>query len=121
MITEVDLKNLDNLPIRINKKKPPQSTNKDLPPLFFTSLFIGAKGSGKTYSLVKLLKFYEAAEIIDDEGNKRLMRIILFCPTADSIANPIYKTLKNLADEDVYTHYTDDILEKKLEEINDEY
>ena len=49
MITEVDLKNLDNLPIRINKKKLPQSTNKDLPPLCFKSLFIGAKGSGKTY------------------------------------------------------------------------
>ena len=121
MITEVDLKHLDNLPIRVSKKKPPQSTNKDLPPLFFTSLFIGAKGSGKTYSLVKMMKFYEASDIIDDEGNKRLMRIILFCPTADSIANPIYKTLKNLADEDVYTHYTDEILADKLEEINDEY
>ena len=30
MITEIDLKHLDNLPIKINKKKPPQSTNKDL-------------------------------------------------------------------------------------------
>jgi len=121
MITETDLKHLDNLPIKIHKKRPPQSANKDLPPLFFTSLFIGAKGSGKTYSLVKLLKFYEASDIIDDEGNKRQMRIILFCPTADSIANPIYKSLKNLADEDVYTHYTDEILADKLEEINDEY
>jgi len=121
MITEINLKQLDNLPIKINKKKPPQSENKDLPPLFFTSLFIGAKGSGKTYSLVKLLKFYEASDIIDDEGNKRQMRIILFCPTADSIANPIYRTLRNLADEDVYTHYTDEILAEKLEEINDEY
>jgi hypothetical protein len=121
MITETDLKNLDNLPIKIHKKKPPQSTNKDLPPLFFTSLFLGSKGSGKTYSLVKLLKFYEGSDIVDEEGNKRLMRIILFCPTADSIANPIYKTLKNLSDEDIYTHYTDDVLTKKLEEINDEY
>lgn len=121
MITEIDLKNLDNLPIKIHKKKPPQSTNKDLPPLFFTSLFLGAKGSGKTYSLVKLLKFYEASDIIDEEGNKRLIRIILFCPTADSIANPIYKTLKNLDDKDIYTHYTDEILTDKLKEINDEY
>ena len=46
---------------------------------------------------------------------------LLFCPTADSIANPIYKPLKNLADEDVYTHYTDEILADKLEEINEEY
>ena len=52
--------------------------------------------------MVKLLKFYEASDIIDDEGNKRQMCIILFCPTADSIANPIYRSLKNLADEDVY-------------------
>ena len=34
MITEVDLKHLDNLPIKVNKKKPPQSGNKDLPPFF---------------------------------------------------------------------------------------
>ena len=27
MITEIDLKHLDNLPIKVNKKKPPQSTN----------------------------------------------------------------------------------------------
>ena len=78
MITEINLKHLDNLPIRVNKKKPPQSTNKDLPPLFFTSLFIGAKGSGKTYSLVKLLKFFESADIIDDEGNKRLLVLFYF-------------------------------------------
>ena len=121
MITEIDLKNLDNLPIKIHKKKPPQSTNNNLPPLFFTSLFLGAKGSGKTYSLVKLLKFYEASDIIDDEGNKRLIRIILYSPTATSIANPIYTSLKNLAEEDIHTVYSDEILTTKLQEINDEY
>jgi len=121
MITEISLKELDNLPIKVHKKKPPQSVNKDLPPLFFTSLFIGAKGSGKTYSLVKLLKFYESSDTTDDEGNVRKMRTILFCPTANSVANPIYKTLKTLDENDIYTDYSDELLKEVLDQIDAEY
>ena len=40
------------------------SINKDLPPCFFTSIFIGSKGSGKSYSLVKLSKNYETAYFV---------------------------------------------------------
>ena len=50
MITEIKLDGLDNNPIKTNKKQPPQSKNKNLPPCYFTSIFIGNKGSGKTYS-----------------------------------------------------------------------
>jgi len=121
MIIETNLKNLDNKPIKVSKKRPPQSDNEDLPPLFFTSLFIGAKGSGKTYSLVKLLKFYEASDIIDDEGNKRIMKTILFCPTANSVANPIYKTLKTLDENDIHVNYSDELLETVLNELKEEY
>lgn len=120
MITETDLKNLDNNPIKVNKKQPPQSTNKDLPPLFFTSLFIGAKGTGKSYSVCKLLKFYENSPIIDIDGNKRIMRTILFCPTANSVANPIFKTLKTLDEDDIFTEYSDELLNNVLDEIKEE-
>ena len=120
MITETNLKYLDNEPIKINKKQPPQSTNPDLPPLFFTSLFIGAKGTGKTYSLVKLVKFYENSPIIDNDGNKREIRTILFCPTANSVANPIFKTLKSLDEDDIYIDYSDDLLTEVLDDIKEE-
>jgi hypothetical protein len=61
MITETSLVNLDNKPLKVNKKKPPQSNNSDLPPLFFTSLFIGAKGTGKSYS------FQQVADLISSK------------------------------------------------------
>lgn len=121
MITETNLINLDNKPLKVNKKSPPQSSNPDLPPLFFTSLFIGAKGTGKSYSLVKLLKFYENSDIIDNDGNKRIARTILFCPTANSIANPVFKTLKSLDEDDIHTEYSDELLSEVLEQIKDEY
>lgn len=121
MITETNLSHLDNEPIKVNKKKPPRSENKELPPLFFTSLFAGAKGSGKTYSLVKLLKFYEDYKILDSDNNPRLMRTILFCPTAQSIANPIYTTLKSLDENDIHTDYSDELLETVLSQLKEEY
>jgi hypothetical protein len=36
MIVETKLNNLDNKPIKVNKKTPPMSVNKDLTPLYFT-------------------------------------------------------------------------------------
>ena len=47
MILETKLSNLDNKPIKVNKKSPPRSINPDLTPLYFTAMFIGAKNSGK--------------------------------------------------------------------------
>jgi len=59
MIEEIKLTGLDNKPIKTTKKPPPRSINENLPPCYFTSIFIGSKGSGKTYSLIKLSKNYE--------------------------------------------------------------
>jgi len=84
-------------------------------------MFIGSKGSGKTYSLVKLLKNYEKYPIYDVEGNKLTMRVILFCPTAHSVANPIYESLKYLDEEnDIILDYSDDKLLDKIQEIEKE-
>ena len=52
MIQEIKLNGLDNKPIKTTKKPPPRSTNENLPPCYFTSIFIGSKGSGQTYSLI---------------------------------------------------------------------
>ena len=56
MITEIDLKHLDNLPIKVLKKKPPQSTNKDLPPLFLHEPFYWSKRLGKNVFVSKVIK-----------------------------------------------------------------
>ena len=120
MITENKLNGLDNKPIKTTKKPPPRSINPNLPPCYFTSIFIGSKGSGKTYSLIKLLKNYEKYPIYDYEGHKLEMRVIVFCPTLQSAANPIYETLKYLDEEDIILNYSDDKLLEKLDEIEKE-
>jgi len=120
MISQIKLNGLDNNPIKTNKKQPPQSKNKNLPPCYFTSIFIGSKGSGKTYSLVKLIKNYEKYPIYDVDDNKLDIRVILFCPTAHSVANPIYETLKYLDDDDIILDYSDDKLLDKISEIEED-
>ena len=110
MIEEIKLNGLDNKPIKTTKKPPPKSINENLPPCYFTSIFIGSKGSGKTYSLIKLLKNYEKYPIYDNEGHKLDMRVIVFSPTFHSVANQIYDTL----------NYSDDKLLNKLDEIEKE-
>jgi hypothetical protein len=50
-------------------------------------MFIGAKNSGKTYGLVKMLKNYESQPIKDSENNILPVRTILNCPTVSSQAN----------------------------------
>ncbi len=70
MITESKIQNIDNNPIRVNKAPEPRSINKLLPPLYFSGMFVGSTGTGKTYSLVKLLKLYEQYPIYDHENNK---------------------------------------------------
>ena len=120
MIEEIKLNGLDNKPIKTTKKPPPRSTNENLPPCYFTSIFIGSKGSGKTYSLIKLLKNYEKYPIYDNDGHKLDMRVIVFCPTIMSSANPIYETLKYLGEDDIVMDYSDDKLLDKLDEIEKE-
>jgi hypothetical protein len=46
------------------------------------------------------------------------IRTILFCPTANSAANPIFQTLKSLQEDDIILNYSDDILLDKIEEIS---
>ena len=120
MIQEIKLNEFNNEPVKTNKKTPPMSINKDLPPCYFTSIFIGSKGSGKTYSVVKLLKNYEKYPIYDADGNKLTMRVIVFCPTINSSANPIYESLKYLDENDIILDYSDDKLLDKLQEIEQE-
>ena len=117
MIFEKQLSHINNKMPKINKRQPPKSTNPDLTSLYFTALFIGAKNSGKTYGLVKLIKNYESSPIKDADGNELEIRTILFCPTGNSEANPVYKSLKSLHEDDIILNYSDDQLNDKIMEI----
>ena len=93
MITEKIIKNLNSKPIIVKKKNVPQSVNPDLPLMFNTQLYIGSKGTGKSYKLCELIRLYESSKIKDNDGVEYDIRTILICPTASSGANEIFKTL----------------------------
>lgn len=118
MIIEKDVPNMDNNPIKVKKKQVPQSLNKSLPLIYHTILLSGKKGAGKTYKIVKLLQMYEQSKIKDNNGIEYGMRVIVISPTAQSGANEVLKTLKNLDYEtDVYGEYSDVLLLSILDDI----
>ena len=118
MITENKINEIANYKIRVTKNKLPQS-NKFLPGFFYSALFIGATGTGKTFKLVELLMLYKKYGIVDAKNNKMDIRICLFCSTAKSNANKVYELLK-LNEEDIILKYNDDELENKLNEVKEE-
>ena len=117
MIEEIKLNGLNNEPPKTNKKPTPKSTNANLASCYFSAMFLGAKNSGKTTGLCKLIHNYEQYPIKDHHGNTLPIRTILFAPTAYSQANPIYQTLKSLDENDIILEYSDSILLDKLDSI----
>lgn len=116
MIVEVPISNVPKVNFQISKKPIPQSSNKDLPLMFNTQLYIGSKGRGKTHSLVSLLSLYEQS-VISDGISDYDMRCFLIAPTAYSTANSIYQSLKSLDKDDIYLEYSDEILQKIIDDI----
>lgn len=111
--------NWDNKPPKHKALKYPQPTDKNSPRMFFVSLFVGSRGSGKTFSCVKLLKQYERFKILDSKTNDTVaQRIIVFSPTIT--ANPIFNSLKHLDEDDIITDYSDDRLVSVIEDIKQE-
>ena len=120
MIIESNIKSLNQEKVNL-KDETVESSNAYLPKLYMCSMFIGAKGTGKTYSLVSLLKHYEKSTLLDKKGRVHKMRTILFCPTGNSDFNKIYTTLDSLDQEkDVILEYSDELLLSVLEDIKNE-
>jgi hypothetical protein len=116
MIKIKNIKNLKKYSIRIHKKPEPRSPNETLPSLFFNAIFIGITGSGKSYSLITMLKMYERETILDDEGFKCDIRYILISPTSKSDANAAFQLLK-IEDDDLIDDFSFEALENKVNEL----
>ena len=120
MIIESEIKSLKEEQVKL-KDENVESSNPYLPKLYFCGMWIGSKGSGKTWSLVSLLKHYERSSILDKKGKKHIMRTILFCPTGNSDFNKIYTTLESLDQEkDIILEYSDEKLLEVLDNIKSE-
>lgn len=113
------IENWDDKVVPHKKNKYPIPVDKNSPRLYFVSLFIGSRGSGKTFSIAKLIKQYEHFGIVDAENHEKVsQRVILFSPTID--ANPVLMSLKHLSEEDIYTAYSDDKLIRVIADIKRE-
>lgn len=117
MINESNINGWDNKVVNHAKVVYPQCNDEGAPKNYFVALFVGARGSGKTYLLTKLLKNFEEKKCYKD-GKEVPQRIILISPTAHSDSNLIFKSLKNLDwDLDVLTEYSDENLKEKIQEV----
>jgi hypothetical protein len=120
MINEININGWNNNVVKHPKLIYPQCNDEGAPRNYFVALFVGARGSGKTYLLTKLLKTFEEKKCYKD-GIEVPQRIILISPTAHSDSNQIFKSLKNLDfDLDVITEYSDIILKDKMDEVKAE-
>lgn len=118
-ITEQRINTWENVGLKFKRNKYPVPLEKSLPKMYFVSLFVGSRGSGKTYSIVKLLKQYERYGIVDAETSSKVaQRVVLFSPTVD--ANPVFTSLKHYDGADSITNYTDDKLLEVIENVKQE-
>jgi len=90
-----------------------------LPKPYFVGMWVGSRQSGKTHSCVKLIRQYEETGVFNPENRKQMaIRTIVISPTFD--ANPVFKSLESLDEEDVYTIYSDEILHMIVNDIAQE-
>jgi len=113
-IKEIELEGFKD---KINNSKLdyPKSNNKNLFNLFFNFLSVGSRGSGKTFSAVKIIKEFENSEMISGDGIHKI-RTILISPTYDANKN-LWKNLKSLNENDIYENYSEAILQGIIEDI----
>jgi hypothetical protein len=107
--------NWSNAKLNYTKLAYPQCTDNDAPRHYWVGLFVGSRASGKTHCCVKLLKHYEKCGVNDENGHTVAQRIILFSPTVS--ANPLWTSLKHLADEDIHEIYSEDLLRDVVQDI----
>jgi hypothetical protein len=111
------LPNLSNIKLEYKKNKYPLSPDPNLAKMYFVSLFVGSRGSGKTYSACQLLKLYEQYGLYQ-HGHKMDQRIVLISPTQS--ANRVYTSLKNLDEKDIFENYSDSLLLNILDDFKNE-
>ena len=116
---KIKLPGRDNKPVKYKKIPYPQPREGNgLPLNFFLGLCIGARGSGKTVSCVKLIKYYETEGCYNEKGERIPIRTILISPTYQS--NPIFDSLNSLDEDDIYEDYSDSLLLEILDQIEEE-
>lgn len=107
VVVETKLEGFDNK-LSFDKLNYPNCMCGKCPKFFWNMLNIGARGSGKTYTIVQMIKHYEKNKIMRD-GVVYKLRTHLISPTIQ--ANEIYQSLDSLdMDKDAHENYTDKLI-----------
>lgn len=117
MIYEKKLQGFNNKLV-FDKLNYPQCSCGKCPKFYWNMLNIGARGSGKTYTIVQMIKHYEKHKIMRD-GVEYKLRTHLISPTIQ--ANEIYQSLESLdMKKDAHDDYSDALLLSILDDIKSE-
>ena len=111
------LEGWSSAPMPHAKKEYPQPGDPHAPRNYWCAAFVAPRGVGKTQSLARLIHTLEQRGMANASGPVP-MRTILISPTAE--ANPVYKALKTLADEDIHFEYSDDLLKDIIADVKAE-
>ena len=115
-ITIEKIKHLDNKPPKFKPISVPQPKLPHIQKLFYCAVSVGQRGSGKTWSIVKMLLNQEKSGFYNKEtGGDCAIRHILFSPTISN--NPVFNSLRFLDDDDKHNDYSEDKLADILEEL----
>lgn len=107
VVVETKLEGFDNK-LSFDKLNYPNCMCGKCPKFFWNMLNIGARGSGKTYTICQMIKHYEKNKIMRD-GVVYKLRTHLISPTIQ--ANEIYQSLDSLdMDNDAHENYTDKLI-----------
>jgi hypothetical protein len=93
----------------------PQCRCGNCPQFYFNLLSVASRGSGKTYNICKLISHYEQNNLIDNDGVIHPLRTIVISPTLE--ANPIFKQLKSLDENDIHDKFSDELLQSIVDDI----
>ena len=118
MIEETNIPNWDNQPVKVKKVKYPQCSDCNAPHNFFVALFVGSRGTGKSYQLTKMLKQIEDKKVYDTDASEVPLRTILISPTAFSQSNNCFSALSSIDwENDIFEGYDEEEYKNKIAEM----
>jgi hypothetical protein len=116
IITEEKITNLNNDPPNFKKKLYPVPNDPNVQKCYHITCACGQRGSGKSFSIVKMLLNAEKSGFKDPlTGGDVAIRHILFSPTIKG--NPVFTSLKYLDEDDMINEYTEEKLYEILDDI----
>lgn len=115
-IEEEQIENLNNEPPKFKPNLYPIPYKKGVQAPYHISVFLGCRGSGKSYGICKMVKNAEDSGFYDPITNEKIgVLSYLFSPTVNS--NPIFTSLKSLDEDRIINEYTDEQLIQIIEYI----